>query len=54
MVAKGQAILVEAKRSDDENSRLANFLPEAVGQALALAKLTRSVPPPPSRNCAIS
>jgi len=39
-VAKGQLFLVEAKRSDDEGRRLASFLPEAVGQALALARIS--------------
>jgi hypothetical protein len=42
-VAKGQLFLVEAKRSDDEGRRLASFLPEAVGQALALARISGCV-----------
>jgi len=37
-VAKGHLFLVEAKRLDD-GSRIHNFMPEAVGQALALARI---------------
>ena len=38
-VVKGHLFLVEVKRLDD-GSRIHNFMPEAVGQALALVRIT--------------